>query len=107
MSNVANVNDQNFEQEVLNSSVPVLVDFAAEWCGPCKRLAPVIDELAGDFNGKALIARLDVDESQESASKFSIMSVPTLIFFKEGKPVDQVVGLVPKQSLADKLNALL
>jgi len=107
MSNVVNVNDQNFEQEVLNSSVPVLVDFAAEWCGPCKRLAPVIDELAGDFNGKALIARLDVDESQESASKFSIMSVPTLIFFKEGKPVDQVVGLVPKQSLADKLNALL
>jgi len=107
MSNVVNVNDQNFEQEVLNSNVPVLVDFAAEWCGPCKRLAPVIDELAGDFNGKALIARLDVDESQESASKFSIMSVPTLIFFKEGKPVDQVVGLVPKQSLADKLNALL
>jgi len=107
MSNVVNVNDQNFEKEVLNSSVPVLVDFAAEWCGPCKRLAPVIDELAGDFNGKALIARLDVDESQESASKFSIMSVPTLIFFKEGKPVDQVVGLVPKQSLADKLNALL
>jgi len=102
MSNVVNV-----KQEVLNSSVPVLVDFAAEWCGPCKRLAPVIDELAGDFNGKALIARLDVDESQESASKFSIMSVPTLIFFKEGKPVDQVVGLVPKQSLADKLNALL
>lgn len=107
MSNVANVNDQNFEQEVLNSNVPVLVDFAAEWCGPCKRLAPVIEELAGDFNGKALIARIDVDESQESASKFSIMSVPTLIFFKEGKPVDQVVGLVPKQSLTDKLNALL
>lgn len=107
MSQVIQVNDENFEQEVLKSEVPVLVDFAAEWCGPCKRLAPLIEELAGDFNGKAKIARVDVDESKESASNFNIMSVPTVIFFKEGKQVDQVVGLVPKQSLTDKINSLL
>ncbi len=107
MSNVIHVNDQNFEQEVLQSSTPVLVDFAAEWCGPCKRLAPVIEELANDFEGKAKVAHIDVDESKESASKFNIMSVPSILFFKDGKQVDQLVGLVPKDSLAEKINSLL
>lgn len=107
MSKVVNINDENFDQEVLESTLPVVVDFGAEWCGPCKRLAPVIEELAGDFDGKAKIATLDVDESKQSASKFNIMSVPTLIFFKAGKPVDQVVGLVPKQNLTEKINSLL
>lgn len=107
MSKVVDVNDNNFDSEVLKSNGPVLVDFAAEWCGPCKRLAPIIDELAGEFAGKVKVARLDVDESREAASKYNIMSVPTMIFFKGGKPVDQVIGLVPKKSLEDKLKSLL
>lgn len=107
MSSVIHVNDQNFEEEVLKSSTPVLVDFAAEWCGPCKRLAPVIEELAQDFQGKAKVAHVDVDESKDSASQFNIMSVPTILFFKDGQQVDQLVGLVPKQSLAEKINSLL
>ncbi len=107
MSSVLHINDQNFDQEVLQSKSPVLVDFAAEWCGPCKRLAPVIEELATDFHGKAKVAHLDVDESQETAAKFNIMSVPTILFFKGGKQVDQLVGLVPKKNLAEKINALL
>ena len=107
MSKVVDLTDDNFDAEVLKSGSPVLVDFAAEWCGPCKRLAPIIDELAGEYAGKVKVARVDVDESRESASKYNIMSVPTMIFFKGGKPVDQVIGLVPKKSLEDKLKSLL
>lgn len=107
MGKVLDVTDQNFETEVIKSSTPVLVDFAAEWCGPCKRLAPIIDELAKEFAGKVKMARLDVDENQSCASRFNIMSVPTMIFFKGGKQVDQVVGLVQKKNLEEKIKALL
>lgn len=101
------VTDQNFDSEVLKSKLPVLVDFFAEWCGPCKMLAPLIDELAGEYDGKAKIVKLNVDESMESAQKYGVMSIPTLIFFKGGKEVDRVVGVLPKDSLAEKIDSLL
>lgn len=107
MAKVVTLTDQNFEAEVIKSTSPVLVDFSAEWCGPCKRLAPIIEELAGEFQGKVKVGSVDVDENRESAAKFNIMSVPTMIFFKNGKQVDQMIGLVPKKNLQDKLKALL
>ena len=101
------VTDQNFDQEVMQSSVPVLVDFFAEWCGPCKMIAPIITELAGDFEGKAKIVKLNVDENPASAQKFGVMSIPTMIFFNGGEEVDRITGALPKDVLADKLNSLL
>ena len=101
------LNDQNFTQEVLKSGQPVLVDFFAEWCGPCKMQAPIIEELAEEYQGKAKILSLDVDKSQQTAGQYQVMSIPTLIFFKEGQEVDRVTGALPKDAMADKLDALL
>jgi thioredoxin 1 len=101
------LNDANFEQEVINSSQPVLVDFWATWCGPCRAIAPVIEELAGEFDGKVKVGKLDVDENSTTASRFNIRSIPTLLFFKDGKVVDQIVGSAPKAALADRLNTLV
>jgi thioredoxin 1 len=105
MANV--VTDQNFQEEVLNSSTPVLVDFYAEWCGPCKMIAPIIDELAGEYEGKAKIVKVNVDESPSTAQGFGVMSIPTLIFFKGGAEVDRITGALPKDVLAEKLDSLL
>lgn len=99
--------DANFEQEVLKSDVPVLVDFYADWCGPCKMMAPVIDELAKEFEGKAKVGKLNVDDNSESAKAYRVMSIPTMIVFVNGQPVDSVMGAVPKQKLVEKLNAVL
>ncbi|RRD94241.1 thioredoxin [Clostridiales bacterium COT073_COT-073] len=99
--------DANFEQEVLKSDVPVLVDFYADWCGPCKMMSPVIDELAGEFAGKVKIGKLNVDESGETAKAYRVMSIPTMIVFVGGQPVDSVMGAVPKQKLVEKLNGVL
>ncbi len=95
--------DDNFGEEVIKSKEPVLVDFFAEWCGPCKMMAPVIDELAKEFEGKWKIGKCDVDASPETAQKFGVQSIPTLIVFKDGKEVDRMVGFQSKDALMNKL----
>ena len=96
MSRALAVTDTNFEAEVLKGNLPVVVDFWAEWCGPCKMIAPVLDELAGEFEGKVKVTKLNVDENPEVSSKFNVRSIPTLMFFKGGKVVDQVIGAKSK-----------
>ena len=96
----------NFDQEVLKSAQPVLVDFWAEWCGPCKMIAPLLNELATEYDGKAKIAKVNVDDSQNLAAQFNINSIPTLLFFKNGQVVDQVVGVKSKRDLKTKLDQI-
>lgn len=98
---------QNFDQEVLQANVPVLVDFWAEWCGPCKMVAPVIDEVAKEFDGKVKVAKLNVDDQQDVAAKYAIMSIPTFMVFKAGKVVSQFVGAQPKDRFVEELNKAL
>lgn len=100
------VNSQNFETEVLQSNIPVLVDFFATWCGPCKMIAPTIDQLSTEFSGKVKIVKLDVDEARDIAAQYNIMSVPTLMVFKNGEVVDKVLGAQSKSALEAKLNNL-
>jgi len=94
-----NVNDKNFEQEVLKSDIPVLVDFWAEWCGPCHMVAPVVEEIAKEYQGKLKVCKLNVDEAPQVASCYGIMSIPTLAIFKDGKVADKIVGALPKSEL--------
>ena len=104
--NVIELSDQNFQQVVNNSALPVLVDFYSPTCGPCHALAPVIEQLAGQYAGRAVICKLDTSRHQMTAAQFQIRGVPTLIFFKNGQPADQVVGAVPGQELEQRLNNL-
>ncbi|MFA6410148.1 MAG: thioredoxin [Candidatus Buchananbacteria bacterium] len=98
-------NDANFDQEVLKSNVPVLVDFWAPWCGPCKMQSPILDEVAKLYEGKNVkIGKLNVDEAPQSASRFQIMSIPTLMIFKDGKPIDQMMGVQDINTLSKKLD---
>lgn|SRR5512143_670187 len=101
------VNDTNFEEVVLKSDKPVIVDFWAEWCGPCRMIAPAMEEISGEFSGKAIVAKCDVDNSPSVTAKFGIRNIPTVLYFKEGKVVDKQVGAVPKSNFVNKLNALL
>ncbi|MFQ5824213.1 MAG: thioredoxin [bacterium] len=107
MAKPITITDENFEKEVLSSGVPVLVDFWADWCGPCKMIAPYVEELANEFEGQAKIGKLDVDSNQNVASKYGIRSIPSLLIFKNGEVVDQIVGAVPKNHIKSKLEARL
>ncbi|MBK6266941.1 thioredoxin [Marivirga sp. S37H4] len=104
MAKTIEITDSNFE-EIIKSDKPILVDFWAEWCGPCKMIGPVVEELAGDYEGRAVIGKVNVDENPNVSAKFGIRSIPTLLVFKGGEIVDKQIGAVPKQVLADKLNA--
>ncbi len=101
------VNDSNFEEIVLKSEQPVLVDFWAEWCGPCKMMLPIVEEISKEFEGKLTVAKVDVDSSQGTAAKYGIRNIPTILFFKGGSVVDKQVGAVPKASLVGKIEKLL
>ena len=101
------VNDANFEELVLQSDKPVLVDFWAEWCGPCRMVAPVVEELGQDYAGKLVVTKLDVDSNPETAMKFGIRNIPTILFFKGGEVVDKHVGAAPKSALSAKVDAIL
>jgi len=101
------INDSNFEQEVLKYNGPVMVDFWATWCGPCRMLGPVVEELAKEYEGKVKVCKLNTDEGPETSTKYRISSIPTIIFFKNGEVMGQAVGLQSKAALQEKLDALL
>lgn len=101
------VNDSNFEEVVLNAPHPVLVDFWAEWCGPCKMMLPIVEELSNEYDGKITVAKVDVDSSPGISARFGIRNIPTILFFKGGEVADKQVGAVPKTALVAKINGLL
>ena len=107
MANALHLTDASFEQEVLKSDIPVVIDFWAAWCGPCRLIAPIVDELALEYAGKVKVCKLDVDNNQNTAMKYGIRSIPTIIFMKNGEVVDQLIGATSKQALTDKINSLL
>jgi len=107
MSKPIEVDDTSFEKQVLESELPVLVDFWAPWCRPCLMAAPVLEELATEYAGKITFAKLDVDQNAQVAAKYNIMAIPNLIIFKEGKPASQIVGYKPKEELKKDLDAIL
>ncbi len=101
------LNESNFDNEVLKSDKPVLVDFWAEWCGPCRMISPIIEEMHAEYEGKAVLGKVDVDSAPSIAAKYGIRNIPTILFFKNGEVVDKQVGAVPKATLVQKLSALL
>jgi len=105
--NIVNVNQDSFQKAVLDSQTPVLVDFWAPWCGPCRAVAPVVEELAKEYNGKIEFAKVNVDEAPFVASKYGVMSIPTIMVFKDGKPVHQAIGYKPKEQLKKLLDGTL
>ena len=100
------ITDENFESEVLNSDLPVLIAFWAAWCGPCRMIAPLVEELAGEYEGKVKIGKLDVDNNQQTAIKYGVRSIPTLLVFKNGEVKDTIIGAVPKSQISQKLDAV-
>jgi thioredoxin 1 len=104
---IIEVTDSSFDKEVLQSEKPVLVDFWAEWCGPCRMVAPIVKEIGSDYDGRIVVTKLDVDSNPEVSAKFGIRNIPTILFFKNGQIVDKQVGAVPKNVLIAKLEALL
>ncbi len=104
---VTEVTDQNFEEDVLRSEQPVLVDFWASWCGPCKAIAPAVDEVAASFNGRLKVVKMDVDQNSATPGKYGIRGIPALLFFKGGQVADQIVGYVPKQAIEESITKLI
>lgn len=107
MSEPIALTDDNFSAEVLKASLPVLVDFWAMWCGPCRAIAPIVQELSREYEGRAKVCKLDVDAAEKTAAEFGIRSIPTLLIFKEGKVADQIIGVVAKGQITAKLEAAL
>ena len=107
MGNVLELNDSTFEAEVVNSSIPVLVDFWATWCGPCRKLGPVVDEISESYEGKVKFVKINVEESLETAKKYSISGLPSLLVFKNGEAVERMAGLMPKSTIISNIEKLL
>lgn len=104
---VLELNEGNFEELVVKSDKPVLVDFWAQWCGPCRMVGPLVEEISNEYEGKAIVGKVDVDSNQAIAAKYGIRNIPTILFFKNGEVADKVVGAVPKAKLAEKLDGLM
>ena len=107
MAGILNIDNGSFKEIVIEADMPYLVDFWAPWCGPCRAIAPIIEELAGEYSGKMGFAKVNVDESPQVATEYGIQSIPTLLIFKDGKPMKQVVGLTPKPDLKKHLDSIL
>lgn len=101
------ITDDNFEQEVIKSDTPVLIDFWAVWCGPCRAISPIVEELAKEYDGKVKFGKLDVDNNQQTSIKYGVRSIPTLLLFKEGKIKDTIIGAVPKAHITQRLNSAI
>lgn len=107
MADYITITDSNFKEEVIDSKIPVLIDFWAEWCAPCRLIAPIVEEIANEFKGKLKVGKLDVDNNPQTSMNYGIRSIPTLLIFKEGKPVETIIGAVPKKDILDRLKPII